>query len=124
MKIEHRKINFEDARGTITDIFSKSPKDHATVIFSKKGSIRGNHYHKVSVQYVFVVQGELETYSQKPGEDVSIDTLKTNDLIAHEPGEAHAFLAKEDTIFLTFVEGLRGGEDYEKDTYRLEKPLI
>jgi len=124
MILDHKKINFEDDRGTITDIFTKSPKDHATVIFTKKGAVRGNHYHKESAQYAFIVTGKMMSYSQKPGEEVQNVLLEVNDLIGHEPGEAHAFVAEEDTIFLAFVEGLRGGDDFEKDTYRLEAPLV
>ena len=45
------------------------------------------------------------------------------DLVVWEPNEAHEFVALEDVIFITFVDGVRGGDDYEKDTYRLETPL-
>jgi len=29
----------------------------------------------------------------------------------------------EDSLFLVFTRGPRGGQDYESDTYRLTKPL-
>lgn len=124
MKIEHKKINFKDKRGTITDIFTNSPKDHATIIFSKKGSVRGNHYHKKSTQYDFVVSGQLTVLSQKIGSTkIEKHILKPNDLLRHDPMEAHTLIANKDTVFIAFVDGLRGGSDYEKDTFRLEKPL-
>jgi hypothetical protein len=40
MKLEHKPVNFEDARGTIRDIFVRSPKDCVTIITSAKGAIR------------------------------------------------------------------------------------
>ena len=42
------KINasFKDKRGQIFDIFVNSPKDHCALITSKKGAVRGNHFHK------------------------------------------------------------------------------
>lgn len=125
MRIEHRKINFKDGRGTITDIFTNGSKDHVTIIFSKKGAVRGNHYHKKSIQYTFVVSGQLTMLSKK-GEKGRIykHILKPNDLMTHEPNEAHAMRADKDTFFLAFANGLRGGKNYEKDTYRLKKPLI
>lgn len=124
MKIIHKKINFQDKRGTITDIFTNDCKDHATLIFSKKGALRGNHYHKKSTQYTFVISGELTMLSQKIGQKkVFKHTLKPNDLMVHLPMEAHTLIATSDTIFLAFVDGLRGGKNYEKDTYRLEIPL-
>lgn len=122
MKIEHKKINFKDDRGTICDIFANSPKDHATIIFSKKGAVRGNHYHKNSTQYDFVVSGKLTVLTKKIGEEkVKKSILLPNDLMVHEPNEIHTLIADEDTIFLAFVNGSRGGENYEKDTFKVEK---
>ena len=37
--------------------------------------------------------------------------------------EAHALHALEDSVLLILTRGPRGGEDYESDTYRLDKPL-
>ncbi len=65
MKIEHRDINFEDARGAITDVFVGTPKEHCTIITTKKGGVRGNHYHQKSQQSDFVVSGSFKIYSQK-----------------------------------------------------------
>lgn len=124
MEIIHKKINFEDKRGTITDIFTKDSKDHATIIFSKKGAVRGNHYHKESTQYTFMVSGQLTVLSRNAGEkEIAKHILRPNDMALHGPREAHTLIADEDTIFLAFVDGVRGGVNYEKDTYRLEMPL-
>ncbi len=124
MKLEHRNINFEDDRGTITDIFVNAPKDHCTIIFCKKGAIRGNHYHKLSRQHDFIVSGSLEAYGQVVGQsEVTKVVLKQNDLAVWEPNEAHEFIALEDCTFITFVDGVRGGGEYETDTYRLTEPL-
>jgi len=124
MKIEHKKINFKDKRGTITDIFTNSPKDHSTIIFSKKGAIRGNHYHKKSTQYTFIVSGQLTMLSQKIGQKkIYKHILKSNDMMIHKPLEVHTLIADKNTIFLAFADGVRGGKDYEKDTYRIKISL-
>jgi quercetin dioxygenase-like cupin family protein len=124
MTVEHLPVNFEDARGTIRDIFAHSPKDTCTIIVSKKGAVRGNHYHRESTQYTYVVSGQLTMLSQKVGETaIEKHVLQPGDLMTHGPNEAHALIADEDTVFLAFADGLRGGEDYEKDTIRLETPL-
>lgn len=125
MEIQHKPVNFEDSRGTITDIFVNQPKEHCTIIFTKKGGVRGNHYHKQSRQHDFVVSGSMEVYGKRMdgAGDIVKNVIKTNDLIVWEPNEAHEFVALEDTIFITFVDGVRGGDDYEKDTFRLEVPL-
>ena len=124
MKIEHRKINFKDKRGTITDIFIDDPKDHVTVIFSKKNAVRGNHYHKKSIQYVFVISGQLTILSQKVGQKkIFKHVLSPGDIMRHDPYEIHTLIADKDTIFLAFADGTRGGKDYESDTYRINSSL-
>jgi dTDP-4-dehydrorhamnose 3,5-epimerase len=123
MRIEHRNINFEDDRGTITDIFVKSPKDHSTIIFTKKGGVRGNHHHKQTIQTDFIVSGRMEIFSKRGSGPVERAELGPHDLVVWEPGEIHSFRALEDTVFVTFNEGLRGGGDYEKDTFRVKVPL-
>ena len=37
--------------------------------------------------------------------------------------EHHAVHALEDSVFMVFTRGPRGGDDYESDTFRLETPL-
>ncbi len=124
MKIIHKEINFEDARGTITDIFVQDPQDHATLIFSKKGAVRGNHYHNETVQSDFVISGKLKVLTQKVGaSEITESEVGPNDYISHDKREAHTYVALEDTVFITFNAGPRGGENYEKDTFRLEVPL-
>ena len=124
MKLEKKPINFEDERGTITDIFVHEPVEHATIITTKAGGIRGNHYHKLSAQHDYLISGKFEVYVQKIGEsEITKSIWNPGEFITWEPNEAHAFVALEDSVWITFVKGLRGGEDFEKDTYRLDTPL-
>ncbi len=115
--------DFEDERGAITDILRQESINYVTVITSKKGALRGNHVHKETVQYVYVMEGKLKALSQMSGEPVSTAVLGKGDLIVNVPLESHAFEALEDTTFLVFTRGPRGGENYEDDTFRLEIPL-
>jgi quercetin dioxygenase-like cupin family protein len=115
--------DFEDERGAITDILRQESIDYVTVITSKKGALRGNHVHKETVQYVYVMEGKLKALSQMSGEPVSTAVLGKGDLIVNVPHESHAFEALEDTTFLVFTRGPRGGENYEDDTFRLKIPL-
>lgn len=126
------KLNcsFKDDRGEIIDIFVKSPKDHCSIITSKKGAVRGNHFHKKSTQYTFVVSGRFKLFRAKVDEDgnliekVKMDTIEKNELIEHPPYESHTLLAETDeAVLLAFACGTRGGNFYEKDTFRLKKKL-
>ena len=124
MKLTHKEVNFEDGRGTITDIFTNEPRQHCTIIHSTKGSVRGNHYHKHTHQSDFMVSGRMQVFSRKMGSDKIVETIVgPRDFMEWELGEAHEFIALEDLTFVTFHNGPRGGEDYESDTYRFEPPL-
>lgn len=115
--------NFKDHRGEITDIFSKEPVEHVTLITSKKGAVRANHYHKETVQFNYVISGYLQLLTQNPGKKVQSTILEAGDLAVTPAGESHALIALEDSVFMVFTRGPRGGEDYEQDTFRLTAPL-
>ena len=64
-KIKLLKKNFEDKRGKIIDVFVNSPKDHCIIVTFTKGAVRGNHFHKKSTQFSFLLSGELDFYFAK-----------------------------------------------------------
>ena len=123
MKITRPAIVQEDERGNIIDVLVDVDFNYATVISSKKGVVRGNHYHEKTVQWVYVLRGQLKCLSRKPGEKVEEAILDAGCLLENEPLEAHTLIAQEDSEFLVLTKGIRGGPSYEKDTYRLAEPL-
>ena len=123
MEIKKIKCIQEDERGSITDIVGQVDFNGATIIRSKAGSVRGNHFHKKTIQYVYVLSGKMKCLAQKPQQKVMMAIVEPGDLVSHDLFEAHSFEALEDTLFLVLSSGLRTGKDYEKDTYRLESPL-
>lgn len=124
MKREKRKLNFKDSRGTIMDIFVKESYEHCVIIYSNKGSIRGNHFHKKSLQTDFMLFGRMRAFSRKQGnKKIEKFVVEPNDVTYWDRGEAHEFIALEKCAFLSFVNGPRGGNNYENDTYRLKIPL-
>ena len=123
MEIKKIKSIYEDERGSITDIVEQVDFNGATIIRSKAGSVRGNHFHKKTIQYVYVLSGKMKCLAQKPQQKVIMAIVEQGDLVSHDLLESHSFEALEDTLFLVLSSGLRTGKDYEKDTYRLESPL-
>ena len=123
MELKKIQTTFEDKRGEIRDILERVEIDCATLITSKKGAVRGNHYHKESEQYVYIVSGKLQFLTQIPGKEVVETIIETGDLVYTPPLESHRFIILEDTIFLVLTRGPRGGKGYEEDTYRLPIPL-
>ena len=129
-KIKLLKQSFEDKRGKIIDVFVNSPKEHCLIVTFTKDAVRGNHFHKKSTQFSFVLSGELDFYFAKVDKKngklkkVKKRTVKKNTFITHEPYEAHAFKSKKRSILVAFSCGIRGGIRYEKDTFRLKDKLI
>lgn len=126
MKASKTKVNFKDHRGEIRDIITHTPVDAVTWITCTKGAIRGNHYHKKTVQYDYIVSGSMLCISKAmPSGKKTKKILKAGDVAYHPAMEAHAFQALEDnTVFISLTKGPRNGGDYEKDTIRLTDPLI
>ena len=111
-----------DDRGSITDIFYNSKIEHVAVIKSNPNSIRGNHYHKETTQHILITHGSLE-YWYKPinsEEKAKKIIAQRGDLISTPPNEIHALkIGSDGNEFIVFSEGLRGGKDYESDTFRV-----
>ena len=112
------------------DIFTHEPKDHCTIVTFTKNAIRGNHFHKKSIQYSYIISGKLVMLTAKVDKNgkllgkIKKEILTKNTLITHKPFHAHAFKAIKKSELLAFADGLRGGKNYEKDTFRLKFKLI
>ena len=65
----------------------------------------------------------MKCSAKKINEPLAEVIVESGDLITHEAYEAHNFEAIEDTLFLVLSSGLRSGNDYEKDTFRLNIPI-
>ena len=126
MKLYKTKIFFKDDRGTISDIFYNQNINHVAIIKSKKGALRGDHYHKKTTQYMYVTKGSLEYWYKKLNSKAKPKKkiLKVGDLIKTPPLEMHALKILSYNEFIVFSVGKRGGKDYESDTFRISPTLI
>ena len=130
--IKKIKVFSSDDRGEIIDIFTHEPKDHCTIVTFTKDAIRGNHFHKESIQSAYVMEGSFQIYNVMIDEDLKYDSKKIEiiettkgDYITHEKFEAHSYKCTSDSgSLMVFTKGVRGGKFYEDDTYRIEKKLI
>lgn len=123
MKVVTLKAAFKDARGLIVDVLDGVPVECVTLLSSKKGAVRGNHYHKKTTQYAFVLQGKLRLYTQQTGRPVRSRVINEGQLVVTPPKERHAFVALEDSVLIACAHGPRAGRSYEDDTFRLAKPI-
>ena len=121
MKIRQIKPDFEDNRGIISDIFYKEKIDHVAEIKTFEGNfIRGNHYHKLSTQHIYMVNGALRYWykSLRPESEVKSVLVPEGWLVTSDPYEVHSLEMLGKSTFIVFSQGSRGGKDYESDTFR------
>lgn len=113
---------FEDERGTILDLLV-TQLDSVTRIYTRKGHIRGNHIHRQTTQWTYILEGQL--LIRTGSRERSRDTIyEPGDLACEPPGVAHAWKALMNTEVLVFTQGPRSGDGYENDTIRLDDPLL
>ena len=99
------------------------------VINSKKGALRGDHYHKQTTQAMYVSKGSLRYYyreydkARKRWSKTKSIVVKEGEMVTTPPYEIHALEILEKNQFIVFSWGKRGGKDYESDTFRV-KPSI
>ena len=123
MKKINTKINHRDERGIIRDLIEKEKISSITYITFSKNSVRGNHFHKKTIQWNFIIFGEVLFVSKINGKIRKIKGIK-NDLVKIETMEHHAIKALKKTEILVFTKGPRSARDYEKDTFRLKENLL
>ena len=124
MKKIKNKINFKDSRGFIIDLLEKKNINAITFITQKKGKIRGNHFHKKTIQWNYLIKGKLELLTRKNKQKIIRTLMKEGDLVETSKNESHAIKALKNSEFLVFTQGPRGGKEYENDTFRLKNPII
>lgn len=123
MRVIRVKPAVADRRGTITDVLDGTRVECVTLVTSKKGAVRGNHYHKKTTQYTYVLDGRFRLFTQRVGRPVQSRVVKAGDLVVTPPLERHAFVALEDSLLIACAHGPRAGRSYESDTYRLAVPI-
>ena len=61
-------FNFEDDRGTLTEIFNKGGFEQINAVYTKKGAVRGSfHYHKTAKEAFYIISGKLEVTASLDG---------------------------------------------------------
>ena len=113
-----------DSRGTITDLISNEEINAVTLITFKQGAVRANHYHERTVQWNYVLSGEILLVTQLPGFARTERVLASGEFAITRENERHALLGLSDAEVLILTKGPRAGTQYEDDTFRLDVPLI
>ena len=119
-----KKINFKDKRGIIVDLIEKTQINAITYITQKKNTVRGNHFHKKTIQWNYILSGKVILVTKKGKGKKIKKIMKKGDLILTDKNEKHAIKALVNSEMLVFTKGPRGGKEYESDTYKLTDNLV
>ena len=116
MTVEHLSVAFEDSRGSITDVLQSLSVEHIALFQTRKGSVRGNHYHVHSTALIYVLQGAFKVRARLDDGPIEFTFVKAGDLLTLLPRERHVLVAEEDSVFLMMTHGPDGGRQYVSDT--------
>ena len=111
---------YTDERGSIMDLLNKK-LNHVGLIVTEKDAVRGNHYHKLSIQYTYVLSGKFEVLIAKSDSptDVKKIILEAGEIITLPPGIIHRFKALERATIIDMISESREGSSYEEDVIRV-----
>jgi len=112
---------FSDHRGYLLKILDKGFSS-CIEIYSKKGSIRANHYHKKDEHYCYILKGEILFFykDRKKGAKLNYKIVKKGDLFFTTYNQDHLAYFTKNTHFLSFSIRKRSKIDYENDLVRLK----
>ncbi len=106
---------FQDDRGLLTQLVHEGFSQY-NIIFSKKGVLRGDHYHKENREAFYIITGELELRVKKG--DVSKSYIfRPGDMFLIPPYVVHSFYYAEDTWLASMYDLGVEHEDGTKDIY-------
>ncbi len=124
MEVQKIKPAFEDERGSIWDYLTDEDIHHIGFLKSKKGAVRGKHYHKEQKQYTLVTKGKILVIGKdlsKNNSEIETQELENMDMVLFPPLYYHSIEAiKGDAECLVFTSKSRKGTEYEEDTFRIQ----
>ena len=124
--IEIGQDEFIDKRGIISNYYIDDSINMILYVESKKGSIRGNHYHPVQTQKCLLIKGKYISVTKdllNPNSVVETRLIQEGDLSTIPPNVAHTMVFLEDSVFLNLVNGEREHENYGM-THTLKFELV
>ncbi len=109
-----------DDRGYIQSLVN-FPMKNLSLIASKKGSVRSNHYHLTDWHYMYVLKGGFDYYYRPTGtnQKPAVVRVSEGEMVFTPPMEDHATVFLADTELLVVSRNPRDQATYEADTRRI-----
>lgn len=109
-----------DGRGAIQSLVN-FPMKNLSIITSKKGTVRSNHYHVTDWHYMYVMSGAFEYHYRPTGSEhaPAMMVVRQGQMVFTPPMEDHATVFLEDSTLLVMSRNPRDQECYEADVRRV-----
>lgn len=108
-----------DERGWINEV-AEGWFRSVQMIFSKKGAVRSNHWHKKGGHTLYVVSGRLRYWERSLDCRTEASTMLVGgDSVLTHPEMIHRCEFLEDTTMICCATLARDRESYEEDTVRV-----
>ena len=109
-----------DDRGFIQSLLN-FPMKNLSLITSKKGSVRSNHYHLTDWHYMYVLKGSFDYHYRQTGsgEKPAVISVNVGEMVFTPPMEDHATVFTDDTELLVMSRNPRDQATYEADVRRV-----
>ena len=116
---------YEDSRGTLKKVLMESQLNSGSIeevylLYTSKGSVRGNHYHKKTLEYFAIVSGKASIVLKDLSSD-NIQLLKIsaedNKIIKIPPEVIHAFKNEHDEPLIILAISTKEYNKLDTDTY-------
>ncbi|WP_430510130.1 WxcM-like domain-containing protein [Gottfriedia solisilvae] len=120
---------FVDKRGSLKKIVMKSQLaeyiqiEEVYLLYSEKGSVRGNHYHKKTLEYFVIVSGKakvaLKNLETGTLEEINISS-SDNLILKVTPYVVHAFKNEGDLPLIMLAVSSKEYNKLDTDTFNME----
>lgn len=108
-----------DDRGSLVQLVHGAC-DQINVLKSHKGTVRGDHYHKISTESFFVVSGSVEVTCSEKGEQETAVFFE-GDFFRIRPYVMHSMRFHEECTLVAFYDICVEKADGTKDIYSQEQ---
>ena len=111
-----------DPRGRIKGIINTGEWEEINMITSDADVVRGNHYHKYTLELFFIIRGEIKVHTQRVKDGklcskVAENIVREGDIFIVDPMVNHIFYTMTDSAWINVLS--KRLDTYEPDMYRV-----
>jgi mannose-6-phosphate isomerase-like protein (cupin superfamily) len=113
-------FQYSDERGSLLGLINQGNWEEINLITSQQDVIRGNHYHKDTIELFIILDGEIEVTVNLIDSQLSETyTVHGGDVFIIEPMVNHTFNVKKDSQWLNALNKKTNQE--HPDIHRIQK---